>query len=112
MEQGMSIRICRNRGIKSIEHKRVVIPVPDHECCNPAVIEVQNCTEMDFVLLCAFIPFEFGHIGKPFFIRLTGMKIAFKNDGKLHFNRIRIHNISIANINPHRNTGPVQISHD
>ena len=74
----MCIRVCRYRTVKSLENQRIVVPVADHAGSNAAIAEVQNCAEIDFVDLNAFIPLEFRYVGKPLFIRLVRMKVPIK----------------------------------
>ena len=74
----MCIRVCRYRTVKGLENQRIVIPFADHVGNNAAVTEVQNCAEIDFVNLNAFIPLEFRNVGKPLFIRLVRMKVPIK----------------------------------
>lgn len=74
----MCIRVCRYRTVKGLENQRIVIPFADHVGNNAAVTEVQNCAEIDFVNLNAFIPLEFRNVGKSLFIRLVRMKVPIK----------------------------------
>lgn len=74
----MCIGVCLHRTVKGLENQRIVIPFADHVGHNAAVVEVQNCAEIDLVNLNAFIPLEFCYVGKPLLIRLVRMKVSIK----------------------------------
>ena len=74
----MCLGVYLHRTVKGLENQRIVIPVADHVGHNAAVVEVQNCAEIDLVNLNAFIPLEFLYVGKPLLIRLIRMKVSIK----------------------------------
>ena len=74
----MCIGVCLHRTVKGLENQLIVIPFADHVGHNAAVVEVQNCAEIDLVNLNAFIPLEFCYVGKPLLIRLVRMKVSIK----------------------------------
>ena len=78
MKQWMSIRLQRYRGIKSVHDQRIVIAVSDHVGYNPAVIEIQDGTQVYLVNFDPNVILKFCHIGEPFFVWCVSMKIPVK----------------------------------
>ena len=61
-----------------VEHNRVVVAVTNNIRNDTSVIQIEDCTQIDFVDFNTFIPFELCNIGKPFYIWLWCMKITLE----------------------------------
>ena len=61
-----------------VEYNRVVVAVTNNIRNDTSVIQVEDCTQIDFVDFNTFIPFELCNIGKPFHIWLWCMKITLE----------------------------------
>ena len=62
--------------VKGLEYKRIIVVFSNDIGHNAPVVEIQNGTEIELMYFCPLIPFELGHIGQPFFIRLAGIELA------------------------------------
>ena len=78
MKQWMRARLQRYRGIKSVHDQRIVIAVSDYVGYNPAVIEIQDGTQVYLVNFNPDVILKFCHIGEPFFVWCVSMKIPVK----------------------------------
>ena len=72
----MCVRVGFNSGIKCVKNQRIVIAVSDNKGDNPAVIQIQNGTEINLVYGCSFIPLKLSHICQPLLIGHSGMELA------------------------------------
>lgn len=69
MAQRRCSRIGSDCLIKGIEDQRIVVAVTDHMCDDPPVIEIEDRTQIHFMLVIVFIiPSEFSDICQPFFV--------------------------------------------
>ena len=75
MEQGMRIRLQMNSFVEGIHHQRIIIMVADLKGNDPAVIQIQNGTQIYFMDLDADLILKLCHIGQPFFIWRNRMKV-------------------------------------
>lgn len=76
VKQRMCVGVCLYRPVKSLEYQRIVVALAEDKGNDTPVVEVENGAEVNFMDFSAFVPLEFCHIGKPFFIWLFGMKLA------------------------------------
>ena len=75
VKQRMGIWLKCNCFIKSVHDQRIIVMIADLSRHAPAVIEIQNSTQIDLVDLYAAVILEFGHIRQPLFVRSVGMKV-------------------------------------
>ena len=74
--QWMRIRFSSNRCPKSIEHKRIVVGVPDHIADNSPVIQIQDGTEIYLLCLNTYVVLKFSNIGQPFLVGLVCLEFS------------------------------------
>ena len=72
----MRIRFGSNRCPKSIEHKRIVVGVPDHIADNPSVIQIQDGAEVYFLHFNSDIILEFCDISQPLLVGLVCLEFS------------------------------------
>ena len=56
----MCIGVCLHRTVKGLENQLIVISFADHVGHNAAVVEVQNCAEIDLNSVTSVSHFSFG----------------------------------------------------
>lgn len=76
VKQRMCIWIGLYSSLEYVEHNRVVVAVTYNIRNDTSVIQVEDCTQIDFVDFNALVPFELRNVCKPLFIRFWCMKIA------------------------------------
>ena len=74
VKQWMCVWIGLHSSFECVEHNRVVVAVTNNIRNDTSVIQIEGCTQIDFVDFNTFIPFELCNIGKPFHIWLWCMK--------------------------------------
>jgi hypothetical protein len=72
----MSIRFGSNRRPKSVEHKWIVIGVPDHIADNSSVIQIKDGAEIYLLYFNSDIVFEFCDIGQPLLVGLICLEFS------------------------------------
>ena len=75
MEQRMRVRIGFHSLIKGLENQRIVIAFAEHIGHNAPIAKVEDGAQIELLYLHTLKPLEFGHIGKPLFIGLCGIKL-------------------------------------
>ena len=93
MEERMGAWIGRYGLIQSLEYQRIVVVVTDHCRNDTAVIEIQDCTEIDLVNHRTFIPFELCDVSQPLLIGLVCMEFTVQ---QILGNMLRICSLSCA----------------
>ena len=78
MKQWMSARFQLHSSIKGVQDQRIVIVIPNYVGYDPAVIKIQNSTQIYFVNFDPDVILELCHIGEPFFVWCVSMKIPVK----------------------------------
>lgn len=78
MGQRMGIRVTLNCLIKGLANEWIIVPFAETIGRNAPVIKVQDGTQVEFMCLKSFIPFEFCCIGKPFLVGLCGVKLTIQ----------------------------------
>lgn len=76
VKQRMCVRIGFHSSFECVEHNRVVVAVTNNIRNDTSVIQVEDCTQIDFVDFNALVPFELRNVRKPLFIRFWCVKIA------------------------------------
>ena len=79
MEDGTGVRIAVYRPVKGFEYQRIIIPLANYVGNNPSVVEIQDCTKIDFAYIDAFVPLELCDICEPLFVGCLGMKISVQD---------------------------------
>ena len=78
MEQRVRIRLQTNSFIKGIHHQWVIVMITDPKSHDPAVVKIQNGTQIQFLDNRTDIVFELRYISQPLLIRFISMKIPFQ----------------------------------
>lgn len=78
VKQWVSVWICLDRSVESLECQRVIITLPNNKGHDTPVAEIEDGAEIDLVDFNTLVPLEFRHISQPFFVRLIRMKLAVR----------------------------------
>ena len=72
----MCVRVGLNSLVKGLEYEWIVVVFTQCIGHDAPVTEVQNGAQIELMYLNTLIPFELGHISKPFLIGLVSVKLA------------------------------------
>ena len=75
MKQGVRLWFQTDSFIKGTHNQQVIVTIADLKGNDPAVIKIQNGTQVYFMDLGADIILELCHIGQPFIIWRVCMKV-------------------------------------
>ena len=75
VEQWMCVRIGFNGRIQSVKYQRIIVAVTDDIRNDSAVIQIEDCAEVQFVHRGAFVPLELCYIGQPLLVGRTCVKL-------------------------------------
>lgn len=75
----MSLRIGGNSLVKGLKNQGVVVGITDDERHDSPVIEIQNGTEIELVLLGSDVILELCHVSQPFFVWFARIKLTLQN---------------------------------
>ena len=79
VEDRMRIRISLDCLCKSVEHKFVVVCIPNRKGNKTSVISVKDIAQRNFLHSVSFVILEFRHICQPLFVWLFCMKFPVQN---------------------------------
>lgn len=60
--------ILCNSLFKGLKYQRIVVTVSDDVRYNPAIVEIKDCTQVNFVYLYSDVIFKFCNIGQSFLV--------------------------------------------
>ena len=78
MKQWCCPGIGCNRFVQGIKYQRIIVAISDLIGNNPAIIQIQNSAEIDFMYFQSLVPFEFRYVCQPLFVRLVRMEIPIQ----------------------------------
>lgn len=75
----MSLWIGSYSLVKGLKNQGIVVGVTDEERHDSPVVEIQNGTEVEFVLLGSDVVLELCHVSQPFFVWFVCIKLTPQN---------------------------------
>ena len=79
VKQRMCVWILRHGPVKHLIDQSVVVGIPDGGRNNPAVAQIKDSAEIDFVYRRTHVILELGHIRQPFLVGPVGVKLAVQD---------------------------------
>ena len=76
VKQRVCVRVGLNSSIQCVKYKRIIVAVTDNVSNDPAVIQIQNRTQIHLVYNRSFVPLKLCYIGQPLLIGHSCMKLS------------------------------------